>query len=198
LRVLQEKHFERVGGSQTLSTDVRIIAATNRNLKEAIAEKEFRQDLFYRLNVFTISLPPLRDRGEDVPQLVEHFIKKYCSETGKCISEITPEGMLMLQHYPWPGNIRELENCIERAVILCNGRTILPQHLLFSEEMADITPAPAPAQPAPTNDMRTLAEVEREHVLRVLENCENNQTKAAGVLGIDRKTLRNKLREFGV
>ncbi len=197
LRVLQEKQFERVGGSQTISTDVRIIAATNRNLKEAIELKEFRQDLFYRLNVFTISLPPLRDRSEDVPQLVEHFIRKYGVETGKGIVGIAPEGMLMLQHYPWPGNIRELENCIERAVILCNGRTILPQHLLFSEEMTEVAPTQA-VEPAPTNDMRTLAEVERQHILRVLENCENNQTRAAAALGIDRKTLRNKLKEFGI
>jgi len=192
LRVLQEKQFERLGGSETLSVDVRIIAATNRDLKQAIADKVFREDLYYRLNVVTISLPPLRERIEDIPELVEHFIRKYTSDTGKNIDGISPDGMAMLQRYRWPGNIRELENCIERAVILCNGRTILPQHLLFGD---GTSPSSAIS---PAAELKTLREVEKAHVKRVLEYCEFNQSRAASILGIDRKTLRSKIRDYGL
>lgn len=199
LRVLQEKQFERVGGSETISTNVRIIAATNRNLKEAIASKEFREDLYYRLNVVTIQLPSLRERPEDIPDLIHHFVKKYNDDTGKKIDGVSPDGMAMLQSYPWPGNIRELENCIERAVILCQSKQIMPQHLLFSEELP-VAPTLAPVTPVvqPEEDLRTLKEVERDHIESILEQCSNNQTKASGILGIDRKTLRNKIREYGL
>jgi DNA-binding NtrC family response regulator len=192
LRVLQEKKFERLGGNETLTLDVRVIAATNRDLKQALADKSFREDLYYRLNVITISIPPLRDRLEDIPELVNHFIRKYSEDTGKNIEQISPDGMAPLQRYSWPGNIRELENCIERAVILCNGSTIQPQHLLFSDHSLQ-----APSTP-PQIEPRTLQEVEKEHVAKVLERCDRNQTRAASVLGIDRKTLRNKIREFGL
>ncbi|MDI6826912.1 MAG: sigma-54 dependent transcriptional regulator, partial [Armatimonadota bacterium] len=186
LRFLQEKQFERVGGSETLRADVRIIAATNKDLKKAIADKEFREDLYYRLNVITINLPPLRERIEDIPELVRHFIAKYNNETGKSIEGVSPEGMALLKSYSWPGNIRELENCIERAVILCHGRTILPQHLLLSEENEPFS------SPLPSNDgMRPLKDVEREHIANVLSKCNWNQSRAASILGIDRKTLRN-------
>jgi DNA-binding NtrC family response regulator len=191
LRVLQEKQFERVGGSETITVDVRIIAATNKDLKKAIAEKEFREDLYYRLNVITINLPPLRERPEDIPRFVEHFIAKYSKETGKAIDGISPEAMAMLQNYSWPGNIRELENCIERAVILCNGNTILPRHILIGSE------ARLPSVPHQAG-LRSLREVERDHIKYVLSECGNNQTKAAQILGIDRKTLRNKIREYGL
>jgi len=193
LRVLQEKQFERLGGSETLSVDVRIVAATNRDLKKALAEKTLRQDLYYRLNVVTISLPPLRDRTEDILTLAQHFVRKYNEETGKNIQAISPEGASILQRYSWPGNIRELENCMERAVIFCNTRTILPQHLLFSEEL----PEPKTASASPT-EPRALCEVEKEHIARVLESCDYNQTRAALILGIDRKTLRSKIRQYGL
>ncbi len=193
LRFLQEKQFERVGGSETLKADVRIIAATNKDLKKAIADKEFREDLYYRLNVITINLPPLRERIEDIPELVRHFIAKYNNETGKSIEDVSPEGMALLKSYSWPGNIRELENCIERAVILCHGRTILPQHLLLSEENEPFSSS------LPSNDgMRPLKDVEREHIANVLSKCNWNQSRAASILGIDRKTLRNKIREYGL
>lgn len=196
LRVLQEKQFERVGGSETLTVDVRIIAATNRDLKQAIAEKDFREDLFYRLNVVTITLPPLRERKEDIPELAKHFIEKYSLDTGKKINGISPEGLSMLQRYSWPGNIRELENCIERAIIFCQGSVIQPQHLLFGDGS---TVAPSTATTAPAgDDLRTLQEVEKEHVANVLRYHKYNQTRAALTLGIDRKTLRNKIREFGL
>jgi len=176
--------------------DVRIIAATNRDLKQAIAEKDFREDLFYRLNVVTITLPPLRERKEDIPELAKHFIEKYSLDTGKKINGISPEGLSMLQRYSWPGNIRELENCIERAIIFCQGSVIQPQHLLFGDGS---TVAPSTATTAPAgDDLRTLQEVEKEHVANVLRYHKYNQTRAALTLGIDRKTLRNKIREFGL
>jgi len=190
LRVLQEKQFERVGGSETLKTDVRIIAATNRDLKKAILDKEFREDLYYRLNVVTIELPPLRERSEDIPELVEHFIHKYNLETGKKIEGVAPESMALLKSYSWPGNIRELENCIERAVILCHGRKILPQHLLFSGVTTRNEEDSESSQ-----HLKSLAEVEREYIEDVLARCGGNQSRAASILGIDRKTLRNKLRQ---
>jgi DNA-binding NtrC family response regulator len=201
LRVLQEKQFERLGGSETLNADVRIIAATNRNLKQAMADKEFREDLYYRLNVVTINLPALRNREEDIPELVRHFIVKYNADTGKKIEGVSPEGMAMLQSYPWPGNIRELENCMERAIILCQGRMILPQHLLFSEEIpvvpSSTEPVAAFGEPD-DGEAKTLREVEKAHIDRTLKQCGYNQTKAAAALGIDRKTLRNKVRDFGL
>ena len=192
LRVLQEKQFERVGGGETLTVDLRIIAATNRDLKQAIADKEFREDLYYRVNVISINLPPLRACPEDIPELANHFIQKHSRETVKHIEGIAPEGMAMLQAYSWPGNIRELENCIERAVILCHGRRILPRHLLFSE---DIVPADVHVSTS-SGELKSLAEVEKDHIESVLNSCEWNQTRAAQILGIDRKTLRNKIRDY--
>jgi DNA-binding NtrC family response regulator len=190
LRVLQEKEFERVGGSETLKIDVRIIAATNRDLKKAIADKEFREDLYYRMNVFAIQLPPIRERQGDIPELAMHFVKKYGKETGKDIEEIVPEAVKMLQSYSWPGNIRELENCMERAVILCHGRRITPQHLLLSDDVV------IEDMPTPKGELRSLSEMEREHIGFVLDECGWNQTQSATILGIDRKTLRNKIREY--
>jgi len=195
LRVLQEKQFERLGGNDTLSVDVRIIAATNRDLKQAIADKHFREDLYYRLNVVPIFLPPLRERKEDIPELVQHFIRKYCDETGKEIDGISPDGLAALQRHSWPGNIRELENCIERAVILCQGKTILPQHLLFGDGASpagSAAPSPQAAEP------RTLREAEKAHIMRILDEYRGNQSRAASILGIDRKTLRNKIRDYGL
>ena len=192
LRVLQEKKFERVGSSETIAVDVRVISATNRDLKKALAEKSFREDLYYRLNVITAQLPPLRERPKDVPRLVEHFIAKYNKETSRAVEGISPEAMAMLHGYPWPGNIRELENCIERAMILCQGKTILPQHILLSDQ----TDLPVPSPPEADNSMRPLKEVEKEHISCVLDGCAFNQSKAAAILGIDRKTLRSKIREY--
>jgi two-component system, NtrC family, response regulator AtoC len=191
LRVLQEKQFERVGGSDTITADVRIVAATNKDFKKAIADGEFREDLYYRLNVITINLPPLRERKEDLPELANHFLRKYCKENRKEIESISPEAMTAIQGYSWPGNIRELENCVHRAVVFCNGRRLLPQHILLDEENS---PSPAP-QTEPTGP-KSLAEVERDHIEITLQQCAWNQTRAAQILGIDRKTLRNKIREY--
>ncbi|MDO8585653.1 MAG: sigma-54 dependent transcriptional regulator [Armatimonadota bacterium] len=192
LRALQEKKFERLGGSETLSVDVRIIAATNRDLRKAIADKLFREDLYYRLNVVPITLPPLRERRQDIPEFVEHLVRKYNEETGKHIQGVTQEGISMLQSYLWPGNIRELENCIERAVILCQGSVILPQHLLLNDS------PPQPAAPRPQVEHKTLRDIEKEHIELILLSAGGNQTRAASVLAIDRKTLRNKIRDYGL
>lgn len=191
LRVLQEKQFERVGGNETISVDVRIIAATNKDIKKAIADGEFRDDLYYRLNVISITLPPLRERKEDLPELANHFIRKYAKENRKEIEGISPEAMSVLLGYRWAGNIRELENCIHRAVVLCNGRRLLPQHVQLGVE---ISPSPGTAS-APSGP-RSLADVERDHIELTLKQCNWNQTRAAQILGIDRKTLRNKIREY--
>ncbi|MEN6580958.1 MAG: sigma-54 dependent transcriptional regulator [Armatimonadota bacterium] len=195
LRVLQEKQFERVGGSETLTVDVRVIAATNRNLAQAITDKEFREDLYYRLNVITLCLPPIRERGDDIETFAQHFLKIYADDMGKNVKRLTPEAMEELKRHTWPGNVRELENTIERAVILCNGEAIRSEHL-----MLDGTRRPTPAatqsnaQDIPLT--ASLRDVEKFHIERVLEAKGWNQSAAAQLLGIDRKTLRNKVKEF--
>ncbi|HEY3269340.1 MAG TPA: sigma-54 dependent transcriptional regulator [Armatimonadota bacterium] len=197
LRVLQEKQFERVGGQETLQVNVRIVAATNRDLEAAMEEGSFREDLYYRLNVISIHLPPLRERPDDVPRLVTHFIAKYNQETAKRVLSVSDEGLEMLKRHNWRGNIRELENCIERAVILANDDCLQARDLLLSGAAAA---APALSAAAPTEGTAglTLREVERRHILATLESCEGNQSKAAAILGIDRKTLRTKVREYGM
>lgn len=201
LRVLQEKQFERVGGSETLNVDVRVIAATNLDLVQAIEEKKFREDLYYRLNVITLRLPPIRERGDDVETFAQHFMRIFADETGKRVNRFSPEAMDDLKAHNWPGNIRELENAIERAVILCNGETIRPEHLM----LAPIRPGGSPIVNTSSSSSASLSEipitaslrdVERIHIERVLKAKRWNQSGAAQTLGIDRKTLRNKIREF--
>ena len=195
LRVLQEKQFERVGGSETLTVDVRVIAATNRDLVQAIKDKEFREDLYYRLNVISVKLPPIRERGEDIEVFANHFLTLYADETGKRVNKFSDEALEELRNHNWPGNIRELENAIERAVILCNGEVIRPEHL-----MINVVSHPAPSsvmsqvENIPVN--AALRDVEKIHIERVLKFKKWNQSAAAQILGVDRKTLRNKIREF--
>ncbi len=196
LRVLQEKQFERVGGEQTITSDVRVIAATNRNLQQAVRDKEFREDLYYRLNVITITLPPLRERPEDIPLFARHFMEKYAAEFGKPVKEITPDALAALSAYSWPGNIRELENCIERAVILTND-SIIDRRNLHLDGEPSLTVRNTPSNEG-GDDLRPLSEVEKDHIKRVLDACEWNQSRAAAVLGIDRKTLRNKLKLYAL
>jgi DNA-binding NtrC family response regulator len=198
LRVLQEKQFERIGGSETITVDTRVVAATNRNLEQAIQDKEFREDLYYRLNVIALKLPPLRDRREDIQVFAEHFLKAYTHETGKRIKSFSDEAVAVLKRQEWPGNIRELQNAVERAVILCNGETIRPEHLLL--EAAESMPAD-PTDGSEHNGEQipvtaSLRDVEMIHIQRVLEAKKWNQSAVAAQLGIDRKTLRNKIREF--
>jgi two-component system, NtrC family, response regulator HydG len=184
LRVLQEREIRRVGGSQTFHVDFRCISATNRDLQVLIEEKQFRLDLYYRLNVFPIHLPPLRQRKEDIPLLTGHFLKKFADSMSKRVSAISPEAMRLLLRYEWPGNVRELENAIERAMVVARGAE------LRESDFALKPPAPVPAG-------RTLEDVERAHILAVLEECGDNQTMAAQALDIDRVTLHNKLKKYG-
>ncbi|MFB0559283.1 MAG: sigma-54-dependent transcriptional regulator [Dehalococcoidales bacterium] len=189
LRVLEEKEFTRVGGNELIKVDVRVISATNTDMKEAVADGRFREDLYYRLNVVSIELPPLRERKEDIPLLAQHFLKKFAVENQKEIIGFSPEANDFLLKYEWPGNVREVENAIERAVILAKNPYIevadLPQESLTS------------ARSAPRE--QSLAEVEKNHILNILsETPGNNYSKAARILGISRATLYNKLKAYGI
>ncbi len=205
LRVLQEREFERIGSSKTIKVDVRIIAATNRDLEKAIAAGTFREDLFYRLNVVPIELPPLRSRPDDIAILSEHFIHKYCTETGHDSLELSPEALRELQCNSWKGNIRELENCIERAVILAEDSVIEPRHLLLAPtgstqqsaqtravSSTHLLPAQdsAPAKPTPAQTMR---EMQKNLVAQALRDNDNDQESAARTLDISLSELRNLL-----
>ncbi len=187
LRVLQEREIVRVGGHQAMKVDFRCVAATNKDLETLIKEGKFRPDLFYRLNVFHIVLPPLRDRREDIPPLVDHFVRKYALQMNRRISRVSPQAMNALQQCDWPGNVRELENAVERAMVV--GRE--PE--LHEGDFALKAAGPA----MPTLEGKTLDEVEKSYILRVLEDCSFNQTRAAEVLNIDRVTLHNKLKKYG-
>lgn len=206
LRVLQEKQFERIGGSETINVSTRVIAATNRNLEKAIKDKQFREDLYYRLNVVTLKLPPLRERADDVKVFAKHFLKRYSEDTCKRVKSFSAEAVNALLRHDWPGNIRELQNAVERAVILCNGEVVGPEHLMLPDgaEPHDAAhtghTASEPAAQAGNNGgipiSASLRDVERIHIARVLESKNWNQSAAATLLGIDRKTLRSKIREF--
>ena len=190
LRVLQEREITRVGGHQPIKVDFRCIAATNKDLERLIADGHFRPDLYYRLNVFRIELPPLRDRREDIPLLVHHFINKYSTQMNKRITGISPGAMNLIQQYHWPGNVRELENAVERAIVVARDGELQTDN--FAIRTAAQTPA---ALQAPAN--ATLEDAEKEHILRVLATCDYNQTRAADVLKIDRVTLHKKLKKYG-
>jgi two-component system response regulator HydG len=187
LRVLQEREITRVGGTQPIHVDFRCVAATNKNLERLIEEGKFREDLYYRLNVFRIELPPLRERREDIPLLVDHFIRKFAASMNKRITRVSPGAMELLQACAWPGNVRELENAVERAMVVAQEPEL---------REVDFTLRP-PSPSGATNGARTLEEAERAHILRVLEECDGNQTRAARALDIDRVTLHNKLKKFG-
>ncbi len=185
LRVLQERQFRRIGGQELISVDVRIIAATNRDLEKAIKEKRFREDLFYRLNVISIHLPPLRERKEDIPLLAKTFIKRYCLEMNREEKKITSSAMNLLTDYDWPGNVRELENIIERAIVIGRTQDITPEDLPFSK--AAITPCSFP---------KSLKLMEKEHIQRILIENKWNISKTAKELDIDRQTLYNKIEKY--
>jgi DNA-binding NtrC family response regulator len=185
LRVLEEKKIFRVGGNTPIPVDFRLIAATNKDLEALVAEGRFREDLYYRINVFSITIPPLRERREDIPLLAEHFLKKFAQSMNKPILGISPEALALLEHYDWPGNVRELQNAIERAVLVCRGREIRPEDL------------PLQVNEARGQTMgKTLAEVERQHIQRILQETRWNISQAARLLGIDRVTLYNKIRKY--
>jgi DNA-binding NtrC family response regulator len=184
LRVLQEREITRVGGNQPIKVDFRCIAATNKRLETLVEEGKFRPDLYYRLNVFRLEVPSLRERKEDIPLLVEHFIRRFSQAMNKRIVRVAPGAMALLQQYDWPGNVRELENAVERAMVVA-------QEPELREEDFTLKLGAAP-EAAP----QTLEEVERAHILKVLEECGGNQTRAAEKLDIDRVTLYNKLKKW--
>ncbi|MGA2962259.1 MAG: sigma-54 dependent transcriptional regulator [Candidatus Korobacteraceae bacterium] len=189
LRVLQEHEIARVGGNQQIKVDFRCVAATNKPLEQLVEEGRFRPDLFYRLNVFRIELPALRERREDIPLLADHFIRKFSKEMNKRIVRIAPAAMFLLQQHNWPGNVRELENAIERAMVVAQEPELRENDFMLKAKGAGAT----------TNgfESRTLDDIEKTHILRVLEECGGNQTRASEVLGIDRVTLHHKLKKYG-
>ena len=173
-----------MGSTRPVHVDFRCIAATNKNLEALIEEGKFRSDLFYRLNVFQIQLPPLRERKSDIPLLVDVFVRKFSAAMNKRITRVDPEAMELLDYYPWPGNVRELENAIERAMVVAQEPELRADD--FCLKLA-----------APQAGPRTLEEAERQHILAILSQCNGNQTLAAEILDIDRVTLHNKLKKYG-
>jgi DNA-binding NtrC family response regulator len=195
LRVIQEQEVRRVGGTVATKVDVRIIAATNRDLTVLVKEGRFREDLFYRLNVVRIMLPPLRERREDIPMLAHHFLQKF-SGASKPIRGFVPDTMTLLQRYHWPGNVRELENVIERAVSLSHGPLVLPDDL--PEVVRTVESETPRRETQDKSQLPTLEEVEKQYLMRVLREVGGNKVKAARVLGIDRRTLYRMAERFGL
>ncbi len=190
LRVLEERRFQRVGGTETVEADVRVVAATNRDLGKAVADGSFREDLFYRLHVIPITLPPLRERREDIPFLVQHFLERLSKELQRQLTGISPEAMSALVSHPWPGNVRELRNVLERGAVVAQGKVI---------QLADLGLASSEGgRGVPAGDPLSLEEVEKRHVAGVLNWAGGNVTHAARVLGIDRMTLYNKIKRYGL
>ena len=188
LRFLDSGEFRRIGGNKNLMVDVRIIAATNREMTEIIKAGNFRNDLYFRLNVISITIPPLRERRDDIPELAEYFLVKYRQKLSKSISGFEPEALDVLGGYHWPGNVRELENVVERAVIICDADRIRAE---------DLSIAAAPADGRGTASA-SLEEIEKEHILKILGETGGNQSLASQLLGIDRKTLYLKLKKYGI
>ena len=209
LRTLEEKCIRRVGGSREVAVDVRVVSATNRNLSGMVREGVFREDLFYRLNVFTIRVPLLRERLEDILPLAQYFLSRYAEEMRKSIQGFAPEAVALLKAYPFPGNVRELNNTIERAAILCGNGQVRADHLQdltagaggLPESRRQTAPAPCEAEGLPAPDVAgveslNLAALERQAVGEAIRRCDGNQTRAAGLLGISRNTLRRRIRAY--
>ena len=195
LRFLQEHEFQRLGGNQTLRTDVRVISATNRNLEQRVREGAFREDLFYRLNVVLMSLPPLRERKEDIPILIDHFLKRYAEENGKEIAGLSSEAQDVLLKYDYPGNVRELENIIERAVVIAREEVISVEDLPFRESMEETTAG----RKAEEGLLRgSIEELERNLIVEAMEKAGDHQSRAAELLGISERMLRYKLKKYGL
>jgi DNA-binding NtrC family response regulator len=207
LRALEEKQFERVGGTTPLRVDVRVVAATNRNLRAAVAARQYREDLYFRLSVFPITIPPLRERLDDIPILARYFIDRFCRDLNKKPLVLAPAAIDELRAYAWPGNVRELQNCIERAVILTEGETIHPRHLSLSFREVPLTRAPEEASPWSQIDLsgtladasrRVLAEIEQRKIDAALKEAGGNRAKAAEMLQVSPKVLAAKLKEYGL
>jgi len=215
LRVLQDKSFERLGGMETIKIDVRFIVATNKDLEEAIARAEFREDLYYRLNVVSIHIPPLRERKEDIPELVSYFLKKFNRELKRGTAGITPEAMEKIVSYVWPGNVRQLENVLKRGIVLCQGQWILEEHILLEkgaekeepesdlgkkpvEDLLDILFEELSKPSGGPHDLDMVSTLEKGLILRALKKTAGNQVQAAQILGINRGTLRGKMERYSI
>ena len=197
LRVIQEREIQRVGGDKPVGVDVRILAATNRDLKKEVEAGRFREDLYYRLNVVTVTVPPLRERAEDIPLLAQFFLSRFAEKNRKRIKGFTPSAMDHLIHCPWPGNVRELENAVERAVILSVGEYVSERELPLCDPVGGGSASPAAATDAAAGLAgRPLEDVEREVILATLDSCDGNKSEAARVLGITRATLHKKLKKY--
>jgi transcriptional regulator with PAS, ATPase and Fis domain len=192
LRVLQDRAFYRVGGSDEVRVDVRVVAATHVNLQQAVADGRFRDDLFYRLNVIEIRIPPLRERREDIPLLAAHFLERISRELGRDVNEIQDGALRILMDYHWPGNVRELENAVERAVVTCRGRELAAEHFGF------LASAAATAQPWNVPAGASLQDMEKVVIVATLERTGGNIKESASVLGIDRSTLYEKIKKYEI
>jgi formate hydrogenlyase transcriptional activator len=198
LRALQEKEIERIGGKNSIKVDVRIIAATNRDLEKELAEGRFRMDLYYRLNTFPIQLPPLRERKEDIPLLAAHFIQRYAEATGGFIGKLSSGALGEMMRYDWPGNIRELEHLVERCVLLSTGDTILQVHLPSPRQTLH---AGNPDNASPPVKLLTIADNEREHIMAIIRHCRGRISGpggAASILGVPVTTLNSKMKKLGI
>jgi DNA-binding NtrC family response regulator len=206
LRALEERRFERVGSNVALAVDVRIVAATNRNLKAAVAARRFREDLYFRLSVLPLAVPPLRERATDIPILARHFVERFCREQNKRPLALSPAALEALERHSWPGNVRELQNCVERAVILAEGDTIQAAHLqLPAEPRVETAADDRPADPWDLIDLsgtladacrRVLAEVERRKIAAALADCGGDRTRAADALRVPPRLLAQKIKEY--
>lgn len=192
LRFIQDHAVQRVGGTADIHVDVRVLAATNKDLEAEVARGGFREDLYFRLNVVTIVVPPLRERKDDVPLLTEHFLLTHAPAAGKP-KKMSPTAMRLVMRYDWPGNVRELENAVHRAIVLSRGETIFPEHL-----PARVQAEGAAANGDDANAGRTMREIERDAIVKMLRETDGNRTQAAQILGISRRTLQNKIKEFGL
>jgi DNA-binding NtrC family response regulator len=204
LRALEEKRFERLGGTSSIQVDVRLVAATNKGLKAAVAARRFREDLYFRLSVFPIQIPPLRDRKNDIALLTRFFVDRFCRELKKKTMAVSPPALEALQQYTWPGNVRELQNCIERAVILADGDTLQPRHLNLSFAATQEESAADPWEQIDISGSmtdavrRATAEVERRKIMEALRESSNNKPRAAELLQVSYKTLLGKLKEHRI
>jgi transcriptional regulator with PAS, ATPase and Fis domain len=203
LRVLEDRKLLRVGGTEVHSVDVRFVAATHQDLEACVARGSFRQDLYFRINGFTLNIPPLRERVGEIAPVSRVFIERFASEQGRPPPALTPAAQALLERHPWPGNLRELRNVMGRAVVLCRGGAIQPEHLVFDvpQKLAEPPPAEAhPSLPVPTGGKlgEDIAALERQRILEALERCAGNQTEAAKLLGISRRTLVTRLGTYGI
>ena len=198
LRVIQEAEVDRLGGKAPVPVDVRIIATTNAELKLRIEEKTFREDLYYRLNVIPVNIPPLRERGNDISLLAKYFLSKYSEINERPLPVLTRESEAVMQNYPWPGNVRELENVMERAVLVCNSDLILPEDLCLDGAVGRVPAVTVEnSSRSPNGEDKTLKDMEKSLIFDTLSKVQNNRTKASRILGISVRTMRNKLHEYG-